>query len=66
MKVTRRSGIVPLTGEPPTLRFTTGKVVRPSDCPAGISAHCHWLFVDGAAPDMNGPVNTVCECTARA
>jgi hypothetical protein len=63
MKVIRRTGITPVTGERPLLRFSTGKVVDPGNCPQGISAHGHWLLDGVREPDAGGPVNTVCRCS---
>lgn len=52
----RRVRLNPPTTIPPdvTLRFTSGLVVHPADCPRGISAHGHWRA------GVNG--RAVCKC----
>ena len=45
------------------LRFTTGKVVRIADCPKGISAHGHWLFLDNAENLPDTVPNCMCRCS---
>jgi hypothetical protein len=58
--VVRRRSVPQQPTERVILRFTTGKVVCPADCPLGIQAHSHWHRLDGEVPD--GEPNCECEC----